>query len=198
LAWFGGPGVDFLDLNQLFRSYSRRLVRFLTRQVACPEAAADLAQEAFIKMMRAEPATGVHDARAYLFRTASNLATDYRRRQRFLPLVEDSDSVLDALPDPGATPEQVLLTRQELRRLQAAIDALPPRCREVFILARVADLTYAEIGARLGISPKTAFSHVVAALAQLHVAMAAIEPAQKNPIADRLGGRATDRRSSHA
>ena len=69
---------------------------------------------------------------------------------------------------PGPHAEQVVLTRQELAILQQAVDELPPRCREVFVLARLEGPTYAQIGTRLGISPKTAFSHTVKALAHLH------------------------------
>jgi len=44
---------------------------------------------------------------------------------------------------------------------------MPPRAREVFMLARFEGLSYVEIGQRLDISPKTVFSHMVSALERL-------------------------------
>lgn len=164
--------MPFIDVNRLFRVHGKELVRFLSRRVACRETAADLAQEAFLRMLRLAPAAEPRDTRAYLFRTAANLAIDHGRRQRILPRADDPEAALSVVEDPRPTPETVLMSRQELRQLQAAVESLPPRARQVFLLARVEGLTYAEIGARLGISPKTAFSHLVNALALLRTRMA--------------------------
>lgn len=64
-----------------------------------------------------------------------------------------------------------MIGRQELERLQMLVDALPPRCRDVFLLSRIEGLTFVEIGQRLHISPKTAFGHMVTALEKLKTGM---------------------------
>jgi RNA polymerase sigma-70 factor (ECF subfamily) len=55
-------------------------------------------------------------------------------------------------------PERNVIARDELRRLQSAIDRLPPRCREAIILARVEGLSGREIAARMGVG-ESAVSH---------------------------------------
>lgn len=167
--------MAFKDFNHLFRSYGGELVRFLMRRGADREMAADFAQEAFVRMMRMAPATDVRDARAYLFRTALNLSVDHVRREQILPLVGNDDD-LAVIPDTAASPERTAMDRQELARLLRHIEGLPPRCREVFVLARVDGLNYVEIGRRLGISPKTAFSHMVKALTLLKERLDAERP----------------------
>ena len=67
------------DFDALFRLCAKDLMAFLRRRVASAEVASDLAQEAFYRLMRSDAKTAPDDARAYLFRTAANLAIDHRR-----------------------------------------------------------------------------------------------------------------------
>lgn len=160
------------DLGGLFRAYGQELLRFLVRRGASRETAADIVQESFERMLRTAPALDAGDGRAYLFRTAANLAADQGRRTRLAPLAGDGEAILSGVADPAPSPEASLLSRDELRRLAAAIDTLPPRARAVFLMARIDGLTFVEIGRRLGISPKTAFSHLTHALELLRARMA--------------------------
>jgi RNA polymerase sigma factor (sigma-70 family) len=63
-----------------------------------------------------------------------------------------------------AVPERQLIARQELRRLALAIDELPPRCREVFLLSRFESMANGEIAIRLGISRNMVEKHLIKAL----------------------------------
>ncbi|MEE9877554.1 MAG: sigma-70 region 4 domain-containing protein [Stenotrophomonas maltophilia] len=58
-------------------------------------------------------------------------------------------------------------TPNKLRHLDAIIAALPPRSRQVFLLARVEQMALAEIGRQLGISRQTAHGHLLRALVAL-------------------------------
>jgi RNA polymerase sigma-70 factor (ECF subfamily) len=60
-----------------------------------------------------------------------------------------------------------VIARQELRRLAAAIDTLPPRCREVFLLVRFENLSNGEAAIRLGISRNMVEKHLIKALLQI-------------------------------
>jgi RNA polymerase sigma-70 factor (ECF subfamily) len=157
------------DFHRLFQSCAQDLLRLLTRRVACPHTAADLVQDAFVKVINADTGVEMRDARSYLFRTAINLANDHGRRQRVAPVSTMPDEFLIGIADPAPSPERDAAAREEMRRLQQAIDRLSPRCREVLVLARVMGLTCAEIGARLGISPKTAFTHLTKGLAAIEL-----------------------------
>jgi len=159
------------DVQDLFRRHSAELRRFLRRRGASAEAAADLTQETFLRLLTAMPVASIDNERAYIFRTASNLSIDLARRQRLLPLVDDCADILGRLVDETPSPEQVLLSRQELAVLQAALDQIPDTPREVF-LARVVDgKTFDQIGRTLGIPTKTACSQMVRVLMHLKAAL---------------------------
>jgi RNA polymerase sigma-70 factor (ECF subfamily) len=53
-----------------------------------------------------------------------------------------------------------LIARDELRRLQSALDRLPPRAREAFVMQQVDGLTHREIAARMGINERTVQTHL--------------------------------------
>jgi RNA polymerase sigma-70 factor (ECF subfamily) len=162
--------LAYLDIDSLFRTFGKDVLRFLRRRVSDPETAADLTQDAFVRLMSAGPGNDPKDIRAYLIRTAANLAIDHGRRQTTVRFVPEDEVGIDHI-DTTPSPERHALSRIEVERLQGAIDELSPRCREVFLMARVEGLTYVEIGKRLGISDKTCFSHMVNALAYLKLKM---------------------------
>jgi RNA polymerase sigma factor (sigma-70 family) len=64
----------------------------------------------------------------------------------------------------AASPERIALARERLALLAAAMDELPPRCREVFVLRQVEQLDQAEIARRLCISRNMVEKHLRKAL----------------------------------
>lgn len=159
-----------IDLDALFRSCARDLRQFLRRRVASPEVAADLAQEAFFRLLRndqvSEASAGpARDARAYLFSIAANLAIDHRRQVRRQQTDPVELETIEAFPDPRPSAERASLSREELRVLAEAVAGLPPRGRQVFLMHKVDGLSYAEIASRLGIAKNTVIVHMVRSLA---------------------------------
>ena len=61
-----------------------------------------------------------------------------------------SDDRMARIADPAASPEATAIHRNEVRRLLTAINALPPRRRQSFVLNKLAGLTYNEIALRMG------------------------------------------------
>lgn len=160
------------DFEALFRRHSKDLRRFLRRRLACSDTAADLAQEAFYRLMRAGGAPDSADARAYLFRIAANLATDHQRQSRRHVTGEGAELTLASMPDPGPSAERRALSREEWQVLLGAIGRLPPRGRQVFLLHKEQGLSHAEIAQALGISKNTVIVHIMRALAQCRRALA--------------------------
>jgi RNA polymerase sigma-70 factor (ECF subfamily) len=99
-------------------------------------------------------------ARPFVFTVARNLLINRVRRERIISIeaVADLDEINVAIDAPG--PDRSAIARDELRQLRAAIDRLPPRCREAVILARVEGLKGRTIAARMGIT-ESAVSHYV-------------------------------------
>jgi len=148
-----------IDITALFRLHHKELQGYLRRRGASPELAADLTQEAFLRLLSAQADASVKNAQAYLFRTASNLSVDWARRQRFLPMAQDPDTALASVADETPSAERIVISRQEIAILEAALNELPAAVRFVFF-ARLDGMTFAAIGKRLGISPNTAFSQM--------------------------------------
>lgn len=157
------------DIQELFRRHAKEVTRYLRRRVSSPEVAADLTQEAFLALWSARSTLSVTNGHAYLFRTATNLAINHNRRERILSFVDDSDAVFATLADETATPERVLLSRQELAVVYTTLNEFPPAHRKIFILSRIEGRTYEEIGRTLEIPAKTAFSHMVRMLVRMQL-----------------------------
>jgi len=148
-----------IDVGALFRSHQKELQSYLRRRGASPELAADLTQEAFVRLLTAQTSVPVRHAPAYLFRTVANLSIDWARRQRLLPHVDDGDEALSYVADDAPSAERIVISRQEVEILVAALREVPPKVRYVFY-ARLDGMTFAEIGQRLGLSQNTVFSQM--------------------------------------
>ncbi|MFT4195874.1 MAG: sigma-70 family RNA polymerase sigma factor [Ottowia sp.] len=152
----------------MFERYYRELLSFLARKVRDRDTAADLAQESYARVYAAQAAGSVvGDPRALLYQTARNLVIDHQRHGDVRAGVEVPAGHAEAGAVPGCRnwePETALSSRQGVRALAAAIDGLPPRCREAFMLNRFEGMTYAQVAARMGISVKAVEQHIKHAL----------------------------------
>lgn len=144
--------------------YYRELLNYFTRQVKDRDGAADIVQEAYARVLGVQQAgQPIHEPRALLYRTARNVLID-QQRHNALRETEDPQT-LDAMPAPAAQqPEEAYAAQQRVGRLVAAIEALPPRCREAFVLHKLDGLSHAEVAARMGISRNMVERHVMLAV----------------------------------
>ncbi|AUI08056.1 MULTISPECIES: RNA polymerase sigma factor [Stenotrophomonas] len=159
--------VEPTDVAQLCAAHYRPLHAHVRRKLPQRCDADDVVQETWLRVVKVAASGLLSNGRAYLYRVAHNLIADhYRQRQRRREEALD-DAQLHALADPAPLPEQHLLDAEQLRHLDAIIAALPPRSRQVFLLARVEQMALAEIGRQLGISRQTAHGHLLRALVAL-------------------------------
>lgn len=159
------------DIEQLYREHQPVLIRWLARLVRCEATAADLAQESYLRVADAAGEQIIRHPRAFLFRTARNLALDHLRKMRTRSgMAEPLDESLD-LPSPQPSAERALLDRQRVVLFRQVLETLPPRCREVFLLHRVHHCTYGDIALRLSISESAVEKHIMRALSHCRSAM---------------------------
>jgi RNA polymerase sigma factor (sigma-70 family) len=122
----------------------------------------DVIQDSLMRLLRAHATGKVTNARAFLFSTARNAAVDLFRRNQVVswqPLPS-----APAVVDNGADVAETISCAQEMEILQAAIQALPARCREVMVLQKIQGLSNQEIAQRLGISVHTVNAQMVVGL----------------------------------
>ncbi|MDR5836283.1 sigma-70 family RNA polymerase sigma factor [Caballeronia sp. LZ034LL] len=146
--------------------YYRELLRFLSRRVKDTDTASDIAQESYARVLALHASgTAINDARGLLYRTARNLVIDtFRRASVRTQHVVELDDDHEPLADPCTQPEHAWEASQRTRMLIGAIEALPPRCREAFMLHRFDGLSHLEIAARMGITRNMVEKHIIRAV----------------------------------
>ena len=136
------------------------LMRFLNQNWRNKSELEDLRQDVYARILEKVESGLPEHTKAFVLTTARNLLIDRVRREHIVPIeamadLEGLNTVDDA---PGA--DRTVIARDTLRRLQIALDKLPPRCREVVMLRRVEGLSRQEIATRMGISEKTVAAHM--------------------------------------
>jgi len=157
---------------QMWNELKPGLRRYLLRQLGSIDATEDAAQETFLRMLRYQAVGNPGERRALLFRIAASVVADRRRyaksrRANNHCAIEDQELVSDA-----PQPDRHVDNHQHLVLLQRAILALPPRCREVFLLHRFEGLSYRDIAHRFGTSERTVENQISHALAVCRRALA--------------------------
>ncbi len=121
---------------------------------------ADLRQEVYARVFEAARERIPEHAKRFLLATARNLLVDLVRREQVIPIEAVADLEALGVAIDTASPDRIAMAREELRRLQAALDQLPPRAREAITLAYVEGLTGKEIAERMGVTRSTASHHI--------------------------------------
>lgn len=141
------------------------LLRRVQRILGSDGSAEDVIQAIWFKARGVDAGMTIDNPRAYLYRLATNLATDQgRERSRQTRLL--ADHYLWG-PDEVLSTEEQAMAQDELQRVLAAADHLPEPTRTIFRLNRLQGLTQAEIARRRGVSVTTVENHVRAALQRL-------------------------------
>ncbi|WCS28461.1 sigma-70 family RNA polymerase sigma factor (plasmid) [Methylobacterium sp. NMS14P] len=164
-----------VSVDALHRSENLNLQRFLLRKLGNPADAADAAQETYLRLVKALTTTDLEQPRLFLFHLARNVAANLGKRRRFEAGLFRSmtDLELSSVVDGRAQTETQVIAREQLRLVAAAIDGLPPRCRETFLLSTVEGLSNGAVAARLGVSRNMVEKHLIKAL--LHIRRACHE-----------------------
>ena len=158
-----------LAILQLIENHDEELRRVMTRRCGCIDTAADIVQETYQRMLSGGLWQKAENPRALAYRIAANLATDYERRNAVRArYISQDDSLPDWVADGDRVqPDRILASRQRLDQLSRLVDKLPPKCRTVFIMRKIDDLSHAEIAERLGITRNMVEKHLRNALLAL-------------------------------
>lgn len=149
-------------VERLFREHNEALIRFLMARLRSYHDAREVAQEAYVRVLSLDEPGAVSYLRAFLFRTAANLATDRQRRAAThlrateLPLFHE---FADA-----RTPERRVADEQTVQRLERLVAAMPAKCRQAFVLYQFEGLGLPEIAERMRMSERMVRKYVIRGL----------------------------------
>ncbi|MDF9755013.1 RNA polymerase sigma factor (sigma-70 family) [Pseudomonas sp. TE6288] len=141
------------EVDLLYQAHHRWLRGWLGARVGCRENAADLAQDTFVRLLKARQASPLKEPRAYLSSIARGLMIDQFRRRALEKAYLESLANLPEQEVPSE--EQRLLILDTLERLDLALQRLKPRARQAFLLAQLDGLSLAQIAQRLDVSRAT-------------------------------------------
>jgi RNA polymerase sigma-70 factor (ECF subfamily) len=166
---------DERAFRSLFDALYDPLLRYAFSAVRDASLAEDLVQEAFVRLWDLRESLDVSlPVRAYMYRAVRNLCLNSRRndgtRRRLLEETVVTETA--AVPRASVRPDDALDGAELKARLDAMIDALPPRQREAIRLSRMQGLTHEEVAAAMGCAARTVNNHLVAALATLRQRLA--------------------------
>ena len=158
-AVIAAPDVDAWFEREIL-PLEAALMQFLRHNWRNKSEISDLRQDIYVRVYEAALQKLPESPKAFVFAIARHLLIQRMRRAQIVPIeaVADFDVLGTAIDAPG--PERAIIARDELRRLQAALDRLPPRCRQAFVMQQVDGLSRQEIADRMGISDKTVMNHL--------------------------------------
>lgn len=145
--------------------YQAELHRFLMRRLHSSHHAQDLAQEAYLRLLRVERPELVRQPRAYLYRIAVNLVSEFRLRARREPITYDSDALAEAAERIEAPADEGDRTA-DTQQIELILGQLPPLYRAIFVLRKRDGLSYHEIAQQLDISVHTVKKYLARAVAK--------------------------------
>lgn len=131
------------------------LTQYLRHNWREPSNVADLLHDVYVRVFDAAQKELPKSTASFVFTIARNLLVDRVRHQKIVPFeaVENLDALNVAADAPA--PDDQIMARDELRKIQAALEYLHPRAREAFLMHHVEGLTRREIAVRMSLSEIT-------------------------------------------
>jgi RNA polymerase sigma-70 factor (ECF subfamily) len=166
LVWDKNNEEEFFE--SLFKKWYAVLCPFVFRIVKDKEIAQDLVQDVFVKLWEKREQIEINiSVKSYLFRACMNAALNHEASRKKYKVSNDESLNLSLSANESADDE---LNSSELqKKINEAIDSLPPGCKNIFVLSRFEELSYKEIAETLQISIKTVENQMGKALKILRV-----------------------------
>ena len=147
----GGMPRQRAEVFPVVAHYYAELMSFFSRSLRDREAAADVVQESYARVLALQAReVAVRDLRALLFRTGKNIVIDDARRRQAEAHMLQTLAVVGTDEAPSA--ERQMAGRQQLELLSRRLHAMPRKRREVFVLVRIYGFSHAEAAAHMDVS----------------------------------------------
>jgi RNA polymerase sigma factor (sigma-70 family) len=148
----------------LFREHNRALVGYLRARLRSEQEAKEVAQEAYVRLLQLQKPGSPGLLRAYLFKTATNIATD-RLRHRMVQRRAGQGELFEELSATSPNdPAVQLLARERVEQLLHCLQELPAKCRQIFQLHRLEGIDQRAVAERVGVSERMVRRYITYAL----------------------------------
>lgn len=171
---------DLRAFETLYARHKASLYRYLVRMCRNEEAANDLFQEVWGKVIASRERYEVRaQFSTFLYRIAHNCTIDYFRRASRIheANAQNVDEIADELCSEQMTPDAAIAHMQMRAQFRRALDELPAEQRDVFVLYEETGLSLEEIGKITGVAMETAKSRLRYAVSKLRAALQQHQPA---------------------
>ncbi len=165
---------DINDFEQLFKLHYEPMCKTVFRMVKDETIAEDIVQDVFFNFWKKKDNLIITTSiTAYLKRSATNAGIDYLRKKRpnSTNSLDIDDPIYQHLAIDSNESDSIIRSEELSNHIEAALELLPPRCKEVFILNRFEEMSYKEVAKTLGISVKTVENQIGKALKIMRIAL---------------------------
>jgi len=153
----------------------------LTARTGSTHEAREVAQETYARLLELDRPEAVGFLAGYMWKIAANLVLERARSRANRARLNRLVLVASEQEQSAQSPETLLYTEQQLRLVEAALERLPPKCIEAFVLRIIQDLSFKEVAARMGLSERMAKIHVARAAQACQNYLDAAESAGRRP-----------------
>lgn len=153
-----------LWLTQHILVHEPELRSWLTRRAVPGLDIDDIVQESYAIIASLQSVDHIRNPRIYLFEVAKSVILQWFRKSRVVAFSAIAEFDALSIPDDAPSPETIAAGRQELHCLSELIDALPPKCREAFVLRKVKGFSQRDVASAMSVSENTVEKHIGKAL----------------------------------
>lgn len=159
---------DTLAFSELYNRYKDKLYSFAMEMQDSPEKASDLVHDVFLKIWEQRSSLENKEIfSGYLYTMVRNFCIDHFRKSARESAI--NRKLAETGKENFETPESDLLYRDLQNKVQQAINNLPPRQKEIYILHREERLKYNEIAQKLNLSVSTVENHFSRAMVSIRI-----------------------------
>lgn len=158
---------DQSAFGELFSHFSENLLKYSFSIVKDQSASEDIIQDIFLKLWENRSRLDqVNNIAYYLHVATKNASLNYISSIN-RSVLRESDYSLATIAIHVHTPDNAIITKENIQQIETAINNLPPRSRVLFRLIKMEGLKYKEAAELLDLSVKTVETYMTIAYGQI-------------------------------
>ena len=148
------------SFEQFYKKHHPSLVAYAVYLIGSKEDAIELVNDVFVSVWKKRETLEIADSlKPYLFRAVKNRCINHHQK-KVIPLHDISDIDTES----SIQTDQALHLKDRMQQVESILQLLPPKCKQVFMMSRIDELSYKEIAEFLDISIKTVENQMSKAL----------------------------------